>query len=109
MQSAVHFPCINQLVQIYVPFYFHIAMNLWHVCQFFSANLSIISETTKKKVEILRFQDSHLIIYIMMWLLALDDVAVLFLAEGFETEGVVRVVEVGGGVDGLAVDARLEV
>ena len=66
-------------------------------------------ETTKKKAEILRFQDSHLIIYIMMWLPALDDVAVLFLAEGFEAEGVVRVVEVGGGVDGLAVDARLEV
>lgn len=58
----------------------------------------------QEKVEILRFQDSHLIIYIMMWLLALDDVAVLFLAEGFEAEGVVRVVEVGGGVDGLAVD-----
>ena len=76
---------------------------------FLLANLSIISETTKKKVEILRFQDSHLIINIMMWLLALDDVAVLFLAEGFEAEGVVRVVEVGGGVDGLAVDARLEV
>ena len=52
----------------------------------------------------MRFQDSHLIIYIVMWLLALDDVAVLFLAEGFEAEGVVRVVEVGGGVDGLAVD-----
>lgn len=66
-------------------------------------------ETTKKKAEILRFQDSHLIIYIVMWLLALDDVAVLFLAEGFEAEGVVRVVEVGGGVDGLSVDARLEV
>ena len=49
------------------------------------------------------------LIYMTMWLLALDDVAVLFLAEGFETEGVVRVVEVGGGVDGLAVDARLEV
>jgi len=28
-------------------------MNLWHVCQFFSANLSIISEATKKKAEIL--------------------------------------------------------
>lgn len=91
-------------MQIYVPFYFHIAMNLWHVCQFFSANLSIISEATKKKAEILKSQDFHLIICIVMWLLALDDVAVLFLAEGFEAEGVVRVVEVGGGVDGLAVD-----
>ena len=80
-------------------------MALEHACP----RCSLISETTKKKVEILRFQDSHLIIYIVMWLLALDDVAVLFLAEGFEAEGVVRVVEVGGGVDGLAVDARLEV
>ena len=69
----------------------------------------LLSRNDQEKVEILRFQDSHLIIYIMMWLLALDDVAVLFLAEGFEAEGVVRVVEVGGGVDGLAVDARLEV
>ena len=69
----------------------------------------LLSRNDQEKVEILRFQDSHLIIYIMMWLLALDDVAVLFLAEGFEAEGVVRVVKVGGGVDGLAVDARLEV
>ena len=48
---------------------------------------SLITDTTKKKAEILRFQDSHLIIYIMMWLLALDDVAVLFLAEGLADEG----------------------
>jgi len=60
-----------------------------------------VLEATKKRR---KSCDSHLIIYIVMWLLALDDVAVLFLAEGFEAEGVVRVVEVGGGVDGLAVD-----
>ena len=38
---------IDQLIQIDVSFYLHRTMNLWHMCQFFSAKIIINTESAK--------------------------------------------------------------